>query len=98
MPHIETAISAISREDNEEVAYYSPDQRQDMFSMFPEPEPLTEEDLIAWEKQMRESMTPEDWAKWGIREGESDLEHVRRCSAQLYPTHESMYDDHHDDI
>ena len=88
MPQIQPIIETLL--DDEE--------RTEMFSFAPEHEPLTEEDLIAWEKQMRESMTPEDWRKWGIREGESDEQHVRRCSAQLYPTHESMHDDHHDDI
>lgn len=88
MPQIQPIIETLL--DDEE--------RTEMFSFAPEKEELTKEDLDAWEAQMRASMTPEDWAKWGIREGESDLEHVRRCSSQLYPTHESMYDDHHDDI
>lgn len=46
----------------------------------------------------REPLTAEDLEKWGQREGESDLDHCLRCSHQIFETHESMHDDHHDDI
>ena len=74
MPQIQPIIETLL--DDEE--------RTEMFSFAPEHEPLTEEDLIAWEKQMRESMTPEEWAKWGIRAGESDEQHALRCHEQLW--------------
>jgi len=41
----------------------------------------TVDDTIA---RIKSEMTEEDWRVWGIREGESDLEHARRCSAQLW--------------
>lgn len=41
----------------------------------------TADDCIA---RIHSAMTEEDWATWGIREGESDLEQARRCSAQLW--------------
>jgi hypothetical protein len=74
LPLIQTIANCIERELDDN----APIRYEEMYG--------TVDDTIA---RIRSEMTQDDWDKWDIREGESDLEHARRCSAQLWaePTH-----------
>ena len=68
-PEIQSVMAAVQQEIDEML----PESVKAMYG--------TADDCI---KRIHSEMTQEDWAKYGKREGESDLEHYRRCSSQLW--------------